>query len=92
MMTIVRYTCPSCRGGIVVDTGIVYARDRNVLHVRVALFARCAGCSLVSEVDPDTGSLVDLGHVTLASLSEFYEDAHPLLVQDPSLLYGRRDS
>lgn len=86
--------CPCCcgairrlEGGIFIRRGL-YARS-EVVYTQ---YAACERCALVSEVDPRTGQLLDLGSIRLADLLVPTTEAVMLFIAHPSSLAGRADS
>ena len=83
--------CPVCEGHIALERLVTFTiRHEPCYGVRIELVAvaHCESCSLVSELNLDTGRLVDL-HITMSQL--LIERKHPLNHQF-SLLRGRKDS
>lgn len=81
--------CPSCGGDIIVFRTVVVSVFDDIHHrVEFKMIAQCTNCPVVSEVDPDRGTLVDLE----LSLSVLFERRQPRLAMDYGLLRGRKDS
>lgn len=84
-------TCPACGGSVHVGTGLVFELEpRHKARLDWIFF--CARCPLVSEIDHDTGELIDLGAVTLAELSAGLASPIVTALDPTSALCGRRDS
>lgn len=82
-------TCPACGNDVHVSRGwIVETR----IDIKLDWIFWCTRCPMVSEVNHDTGMLVDLGNVTLAQLNEGLDEPMAFMVANPPLLRGRIDS
>lgn len=86
--------CPCCGGPMQRYIGIFFVK--YAVHcapqARQGEYIICNMCPIVSEVDTRTGSLIDLGAITLTELLHPLEDAFTLVVAAPGRLDGRADS
>lgn len=87
--------CPSCGSVMLQLHATVASNDYGYLSiVAMSDTVACLSCPLVSQVHR-TGRLLDLGALTVADIEAPYVaklDPMPLLLQQPTLLHGRRDS
>lgn len=84
--------CPTCDGRLVTPVGIIVHPPLDADHPAVAYeqqFVCCLNCSLVSQVNPVTGLLIDLGHVTLTELVEGLPEPRALRFSSTSRLRYR---
>lgn len=93
--------CPHCNGWLGVVEGPVITVHRHSTYgwhidFKVSRFLSCLECPLVSEVDMNTGTLVDLGNVNVRNIMAPFvpgiDTDRSMILQQPTGLHGRKDS
>lgn len=88
-----RFFCPCCSGPMQRYIGAFLEHIKySPVRARQGEYVVCLACPVASEVDTRTGSLIDLGAVTLQDLLSPAEEPITLVVAAPQRLDGRTDS
>lgn len=91
--------CPACGMPTISvnEVGVItvrHERGHRLIECRVSPTIVCGNCAVISEVNPDTGSLVDLagGRLTLAHLHYRVNEVDNAPTMAPLQPLRRRDS
>jgi hypothetical protein len=86
--------CPACGGLMQAYLGEVRVRVGlyRPAYAHVSKYVACHDCAVASEIDSRTGTLIDLGQVTLSDLLQPCSDEPPTLVIGATSRLGGSES